>query len=428
MSELINTRPFEIELEKSLEQLNTLISLKSNLESIGKCNKSIALEADRLLPDSGILNIYYSQANNTEKYQLATEGIGLGIVNALSHVMNTVGHVVDKFIDVLKGTTHNSNGHQPTGVIDSVAISKELSNREDVQLLEDVLDDVNHEYPGISLEDALPPTIKIDINSIFESYKNSLTDHEIDFLSSGHVYKTIRNIVDEFSDNDYSDYIETLSDTLAYWLASNLKQTPHIGKDEDVVKTFEAQQKAALLTTFDHYQGKTNTIKDLIDLIGIARANSDTTSILLFKRKPSVLFPHLEHIWSSIKFENITQRDRELIASLETIKKSFEDESKKILHKLDSTRIWPAEEAILKIAHKYYIELASNLMLLMRVASYIKTSSQSAYHATIKSFTYIQKLLNVLHKLPNIDTAKLHKCIDRINEKRKFLNAVVSIV
>ena len=69
-----------------------------------------------------------------------------------------------------------------------------------------------------------------------------------------------------------------------------------------------------------------------------------------------------------------------------------------------------------------------NELTLVKVGGFIKNSANTAYHATVKSFSYINRLLNAIGKLPNVDRDKLLKCIDIINAKRRKIDAITNLV
>ncbi len=173
---------------------------------------------------------------------------------------------------------------------------------------------------------------------------------------------------------------------------------------------------------------KNDSLYDEISKCVSIPPKGDHTHLSLFQKQPSVLFPHIERIWKSIKFERIGEDDRKLISNIDKIRKQYETDGKQIINKLENRKqFWPAEDVVLRGAQKANKEMLNYISSLIKVSGFIKTSANTAYHATIKSFSYISKLLNAIGKLPNVDRDKLIKCIDIINQKRQRIDLITNI-
>ena len=280
------------------QRFESLLNLSSQLESSSDITLATAMEADILVPEKGILTVYFGNANKVQKHQIASESIKASIVEAFKNAYEYIVKMLKQFI----------------GWINEL---------------------INRSFTGS----------KKQIAEIRQKY---------------------------------------------YSIISHIEDLEH--------KCVSIPPKG------------------------------DHTHLSLFQKQPSVLFPHIERIWKSIKFERIGEDDRKLISNIDKIRKQYETDGKQIIGKLENRKqFWPAEDIVLRGAQRVNREMLKYIASLVHVGGFIVKSANTAYHATVKSFSYINRLLNAIGKLPNVDRDKLLKCIDVINQQRRRIDTITHI-
>lgn len=412
-------------------KLDRLFELGNVLEKNQALVMSSAMEADAIAPSKNILSIYFGAGGKDQKYTLATESIKDSIVEAVVKAYKYIADMIKKFIGWLVKLTKDVFHGSEKQVDDVKTVLKDHELLECMKDVDDLLasagsaamesarhGDGDHEYRGDAVK----------VTDVFEIFKRSLNEREVDFLTSGHQYKVIKDVVNEFSNGHYPQFISGFSDELQSWVREGLREAPHVGNDEDVVERFIYKRTRALNEIKQKYHTAISTIDELDRLCVNIPAQGDHEHLNLFQKKPSVLFPHIERIWETVKFERIGDADKKLLVNLEKIRKQFENDTKNVRSKLDSDKQpWPAVEGILRLAQRANREMLSYISSLVKVGGFIKNSANIAYHATVKSFSYITRLLNAIGKLPNVDRQKLNKCLDTIHSKRRAIDMITSI-
>lgn len=426
--EHLNLNEIETGYDQINEKFESLLDISNKLESDGVLSLNTAMEADNLIPDKYVLSTYFGSNDKTQKHQIAVESIKNSIIESIKNAYDYIVSMLKRFIGWLNDIVHRTftGSKKQTDEIHSVLNDAELSS-----CMKDV-DDLYKTAGNVALEDFYNNDEDrgsgIRVTDVFENFKKSLNEHEIDFLTSGHRYKTIKTVVDDFTHQHYADFINGFSEDIQKWFKEGLDEAPHIGKSDDVVERFNYKRTRQLNTIRQKYNTTIVHIEDLERKCISVPPKGDHTHLNLFQKQPSILFPHIERIWQTIKFEKISEDDRKLIANLEKIRKQFETDGKQFIGKLESKKqFWPAEDVVLRGAQRANREMLKYIASLVKVGGFIKNSANTAYHATVKSFSYISRLLNAIGKLPNVDRDRLLKCIDVINEKRRRIDAITSI-
>lgn len=424
----LNTLAMEASHCDICKKIDSLFDLANRIENNKSFNMELALEADLYIPKSNLLDTYFSESDNVEKNKKALEEIHGGIIAAIVAGIAAIIAMIVKFIQFLRRPSINKN------VVTSNEQVKEIKAIVSDHELKTAVDDAIELTNNVSLEDFNSTLIKtanhtgIRIDEVFDSFKSSLNESEVDFLTSGQRYKVIKNVIDDFSTNNFPDYISRITFDINKWADGGLQQAPHIGKDEDVVSKFITDESKKADVIKSKYSSKVNVIKEMEKYCNDHSAKGSMDHLDLFYKKPSILFPHLEHLWDSVRFERIDDEDKKLIASLEKIKKQFEENAKHVQFKLENKKqSWPAEDRMLRLIHDNNIEVMKNIGSLVKVGGFIKSAINTAYQATVKSFSFITRLLRTIGHLPNIDKDKLTKCIDVIQRKRQMLDRITTI-
>ncbi len=424
----LNNQEIEIGHDEVGERIDALMDLAQQMSLDDSLTMSAAMEADAIMPDKNILSVYFGSGNKSEKHKLATESILSGIVESIKKAYDYVVSMIKKFIGWISSFFNGKGFTVEVSVISG--IRGVLNDSYLASALSEVDSMVSQVAKGIGMEDigfmaGHQPSIQI--SEVFENFKRSLNEHEVDFLTSGQRYKVIKDVVSEFTRGHYPDFVNGFSKELQDWVKDGLKEAPHIGRDQDVVSKFTAQ-RIRVINDIKHKYSSTIRGIDELEHKCVGYPPKGDHHLGVFQKQPSSLFPHIERIWQTVKFENISSEDKKLILSLEKVKKQFEADSKQITGMLQTRENgWPAENAVLKLAHSSNRDMLKYIATLVRVGAFIRTSANTAYQATMKSFTYITRLLHAIGKLPNIDRDRLHKCLEVINQKRRAIDSLTAI-
>lgn len=424
MEQVIDACPNYNLYEDISRQMESLMEIGNQIRGDSALKLSSAMEADAIIPHKNILSTYFGADDRQTKHRLATESIADGIVEAVKNLYKMIVEMIKRAIAFIQSFFTKKKF---TGTKEQVDGMKDiLSDHETEKAVDDAMQLLNQS--GVSMEDA-GPKIQIDIGAVFEAYQQALSEHELDFITSGHRYKIIKDVIVEFTSARYHEFVNKYTDEVDTWVELGLNQSPHIGKDETVVYKFKMDEQRKLTGIKEKYTSRFNSLEELERMCFIQNTGEKGTQHLeYFKRKPSALFPHLEHIWKSVPFDRIGDDDRKLMVSLEKVKKRFEDSSKRIDGKLKSERDrWPARDEMLRMANRANKEIMECINSLVRVVGFIRHSADTAYNATVKSFNYITRMLNAIGKLPGIDRERLMQCIDVIQKKRRAIDQLTQI-
>lgn len=424
MCAVLTVGALEKELCEISERLMKTVSLRTALEHQPELTKDIALESAIIHSDDRILATYYSGDDKLKKYQTALEEMSIGIVAAIAAGIAAVVAIVVKLINHLRGNV-NSSGF--TGNKDQVtAVQKIVGDRELVDAVDDALR-IAHDAGGTALED-FRQMGGVAVGDVFDRYKDSLNEPEVDFLTTGTRYHATKDTISEFTSRHFPSYIKGMSEDIENWVTEGLKQAPFVGKSEETVHDFMRDEGTKLAAIRRKYASHAADIEEMERRCRNHSPQGNVGHLQTFRDRPSSLFPHLEKIWKDAKFEHITEEDKKLIASLEEVKQRFEKSANVMKAKAEKRdRPWPAEEAIMRLAHDTHRDVVKHLTGLVKVGSFIRSSTHTAYRATSKSFTYILLILNAINKMPNVDHKALYKSIDVIQRKQRELNEVANI-
>lgn len=423
---LPEVKPFNEQQEDYAKRLDLLEELAEQIEQAKDLSLTTALEADKIIPDINILDCYFSPDEGVATYQKALEEVSAGAVAIVAAAIAAVAALIYKLIQFIRGKLNTPNHF--------------VGNAEQVKAVEDVLrdhelksalseaEDILKHVPKDAMEDMRPQGyVNVSVTEVFDSFKRSLNESEVDFLTSGHRYKVIKDVVEDFSRGKYPDFVYGIGDDIDRWIKDGLDKAPHIGRDSDVVNTFIREQKRQYETIKSDYRQNFSGIRDMVQRCMDHVAKGSIEHLHMFQKKPSALFPHLEHLWRSIRFENISHEDKRLLSSLERVKKQFDEMARKMEGRSEHSRGWAAEDAMLRLAQSSTREMAEYISNLVRVGNFIRNSSEAAYHATVKSFSYITRLLNAISKIPDVDRDRLKKCLDVITQKRNALTGIIQM-
>lgn len=360
---------------------------------------------------------------------IGLEGLMSGIWDMIAKIFDKIGKMIDKLIAWLKSISgmgsSNSNFYTPeTGKkINAIMNDSELKHA-----IADGLKEAS-KATTLGTEDFFSAPIEQTLE-VFTGYQKSLSDKEVDFLTSGHRYKTIEKAVDSYTRARLPEYVMGIEYDLFTWGQEGLNKSLHTGNGEIAVENFVKEQKAKLTELERKYEHSTKFIRAMSDeFAGIANENAARDRLNVFLKSPSGLFPHLEHLWKVIHFDRISEEDSKLINTLEDIHKKHET----MLHRFraqakENDKFWPAEDEMLKMIMTAHKESSANLSKVVKVAGYIKESALTAFNATMKSFSYLIRILSIVSKMGNVDQVKVKRSVEIISQRRRDLNSLLKIV
>lgn len=408
------------------KRISDLIRVADDLEGQTSLSMSTALEADRIVPHKEILSVYFGNDPKVIKHQLATESIKDSIVDAVKKAYQHIAEMLKKFVGWIVDSIKKAYAASKANVGQiKTAIAECVSELSDI-------DELTHSIAdGLSMEDASHYNQNggVYIGDVFEKFRTSLNETEVDFLTSGQRYKIVKDIVHEFSMGNYPEFISGITNDIRFWIEESLEEARNTGRDPDVVKNFSFKQNKKLTDIKQRYYHSITGIDEMDRQCSNHLPKGDYAHLKLFQNKPSMLFPHLQHIWDSIKFEKIDESDKRLISNLDKIRKQYESDAKTISAALvNKDHSWPAEDEVLRMAQAANRNILRYISVLIKIGSFIKHSANTAYQATMKSFTYISKLLNAISRSSTADKDKLNRCLDVIHEKLRSLNDMSALV
>lgn len=361
--------------------------------------------------------------------EVSLEGIASSIWDVIAKIFDKLGKMIDKFITWLKSISgmggSNSSFYTPeTGKkINAIMNDSELKHA-----IEDGLKEAS-KATTIGNEDFFSAPIEQTME-IFAGYQKSLTEKEVDFLTSGHRYKLIEKAVNDYTRARLPEYVMGIEYDLFTWGQEGLNKSLHTGNGDVAVENFVKEQKAKLAEIERKYEHSSKFIRSMADdFAAIANANAARDRLNVFLKAPSGLFPHLEHLWKVIHFDRISEEDSKLINTLEDIHKKHENMLQRFRAQAkENDKFWPAEDEMLKMIMAAHKESSTNLSKVVRVAGFIKESALTAFNATMKSFSYLIRILGVVSKMGNVDQAKVKRSVDIISQRRRDLNSLLKIV
>ena len=153
--------------------------------------------------------------------------------------------------------------------------------------------------------------------------------------------------------SDIEVFIKHLSDKLNADFILNIfdKEYDHIG-DENIITTFNKQERFRLPITFDVYEidGITNELPTYEISIPIKFIYEDSIELTFYPNQSvHIAFLTFEHLWSSfidiLKFKSVYEDRKQAISRYQTLRNEYID----ILHKFDISQIFITTHAYYEI-------------------------------------------------------------------------------
>lgn len=410
------------ESDEQVNKLEQLISFIHGEAPDVSGHREYAVEAAVLFGSPELLTLpAHCFVAGNERYEAAIEGFFDKTREALlrfwEHLKAMVRHVIDWF----KGLFEKKKDKTPDSKKVTTILDKVVGDRQ----LTVILGQEN--VSNVGNEDFRPANGGSRLAKMFENYKDTLTDKEVDFLTSGTYYRNIQLLVKDWNQGRYPSFISSLQADIDRWTDEGLSRTKHVGKDVRVVKEFrDEMQESGNKFMQDHARAFMN-IRHMEEMHQNTRTAGNLHRLHEFLAKPSALFPHISNLWKTIHFESMTEDDRQLIRSLEEIEQSYDVRIKHMRERSSVDKmIWPAEDAFLQLCAKINQDALRHITILTRISDVIKHSAINAFNATNKSFAYIRHLLQQIRMQPNVDRKEVERCLQSIDERHRELQALVS--
>lgn len=385
---------------------------------------SLSLEMEHL-----VNGIY--QAHVKKDMNLGMESILKAAWDMIISFFTKIKETFMKFVNWFKGGKSNTGENdlpdttvKATEEVTAIVKDKELKSSIDAILAEATkVRDVK-----VGTEDFFPYQNKTTTDH-FENFRKSLSSDEVDFLTSGHRYKVLRDTVKDFVDAKFPTFLEHFDKELLFWGDKALDQAKHIGKDASVVGDFIAEQSRHYKDILSGYQKQIDTAQTMANNYSDQRDGGSYDRLYLFYRKPSELYPHIERLWDEIHFERIGEQDKHLLSALEGIIGRYDKLIQKYRNYANgATQDWPAEQEMLKLIAAAHREGARTMSNIMRVTTYLRRSVTTAFQVTMKSFSYLVRIFHIVGTMRGVDNDKVKKSLEVIQDRRKKLMAVLAAI
>jgi hypothetical protein len=413
-----------IDVDSHLEQLEQLDLFIQRLEDAGELSKEVALESAAMFDDTNILNSYYSISDKQQKFNSAVESLGEKIMSGLQKAFQAMLEMVIRIKDWFKkklGLGDYVAGVAILGVAAQQEIQKALS-KVDLSAIDKLV-----ENNGKGLEDYRPAEVNSKLARVFDNYKQTLSDMEIDFLTSGTYYRNIQVLVKDWNSGSYGEFVAKLQSDISDWTGAGLDKTKHVGKDARVVREFKDKMQAEANEMLARHNRKFTAIRYMEETHQNTRTAGNIHRLHEFLNKPSALFPHISNLWKTIHFESMSEDDQKLIKSLDQIEEYFNTRIKALReHASVEKLLWPAEDAFLQLCAKVNQDALKAITVLVRISDIIRKSAICAFNATNKSFSYIRHLLVQVKGTGKANVQEIDKCIQAIDARHAELKNLVT--
>lgn len=414
-------------VDQDLATHNQLVEVAQQVATEG-ISLSLSLEMEHLV--SGIYDAHVKRDT-----KLGLEGILQAAWGIIVRVFEKIKETMMRMVNWLKGgkTANGEDTSLPETTVEAVVEVKEIvADPELKQSIESILAEASKLRGGaatvVGTEDYFPYQTA-NTTEHFENFRKSLSSDEVDFLTSGHRYKVLRDAVKDFVDARFPAFMEHFDKDLLDWGDRALEKAIHVGSDFDVVTKFITEQARAYKDILRKYQHQIDKAQNLATEYEDDRGEGSYDRLYLFYRKPSELYPHIERLWNEIHFERIGDQDKQLLSAMDGIIARYDKLIQKYrVYATEKNRDWPAEQEMLKLiagAHREGARVMSNIM---RIANYLRRSVTTAFQVTMKAFSYLVRVFHIVGMMQGADTDKVKKSLEVIQDRRKKLIAVLSAI
>lgn len=398
--------PFNADIDVVLESFNEAIAdLSNSTKTIASRHMAHMVLIGGVTPKTPEMAL--------ESFYEATKGI---LVSAYEKMLVWLEKIKLYFLKMFKGK-------------DKSKITTKENQAKLHKLLQDPLDSKIDGFLALADKAALEDLSQAGngkLQQIFNRFKETLSDQEADFLTSGTYYRNIKVLVKDWNECKFSAFIKGLQHDIDSWGNDGLSQAKHVGKDVRVVNEFRERMRLKAEDIRAKYRKNFMAIKHLEETHLNLRSAGNLTRLHEFLNKPSALFPHVSNLWKVIEFESMTNDDKALINEIDKITNEFELRIKTMREKTSvDTMVWPAEDAVLQLITKTNQDMLKYISTLAGISAVLRTSAITAFNATNKSFAYIKHILNLVKAMPNVNSVEVERCIDSIDKRHKELEELV---
>lgn len=414
------------QLDQDLTTHNHLVEAAQQVATEG-ISLTLSLEMEHLV--SGIYDAHVKRDT-----KVGLEGILQAAWGIIVRVFERIKETIMKMVRWLKGgktadgedTTHPDTTVETVTEVKAIVADPELKHSVDTILREATK--VRGGGTTVGTEDYFPYQ-NASTTEHFENFRKSLSGDEVDFLTSGHRYKVLRDAVKDFVDARFPAFMEHFDKDLLDWGDNALAKAIHVGSDFDVVTKFITEQARAYKELLRKYQHQIDKAQNLAVEYEEERGEGSYDRLYLFYRKPSELYPHIERLWNEIHFERIGDQDKQLLSAMDGIIARYDKLIQKYrAYAVEKDRDWPAEQEMLKLIAGAHREGARVMGNILRIANYLRRSVTTAFQVTMKAFSYLVRVFHIISMMQGVDTDKVKKSLEIIQDRRKKLIAVLSAI
>lgn len=407
-----------IALEELESQLATLENLREEIQLNG-LDQGRVLEVDSVLGDSKALEGYYMQSDRSQRLKVVLEAVSEGVIAIAVAFLVALAAVIMKMMSWLRGS---SDGGKFSGNSKQLSALHNVMDSDVERAMRDA--DVAHHQRRHGIENGSPN----DVSEVFENFKRSLTVPEVDFLTSGHRYRLVREVVTDFVKGRYGQFVKDVETDINEWMRTGLSKANQIDGSVESVSEFIEEQRALYGAITRQHYSTIESITMMSNKYLTQTPQGSDNHLQMFQERPSALYPHLDRLWKEINFERLAGEDRKLIDSLEQVHRRYEEVSRRLKSQYGSdAKPSPAVEAMVKLSTTAHRAAIGDIGMLVRVAGFIKQNAHSAYNATVKSFSYIIRILTIVSKSSGVDADRIKKSLEVMQRKRKELNDILQL-
>lgn len=423
MSDALPIAEFDT-LDDVLVDHNQLVDTAQRVATEG-ITLAVSLEMEHLVD-----GIYQAHVKGDTKVGL--EGILQAAWNMIVRFFEKIKETFMKMVRWIKGGKH-ANGEDTTHPDTTVKAVEEVSTIVKDPELKHSIDTILAEAakvrtPNTGTEDYFPYQNN-NTTEHFENFRKSLSSDEVDFLTSGHRYKILRDAVKDFVEARFPSFMEHFDKDLLDWGDRALEKAIHVGSDFDVVTKFITEQAKQYKDILRKYQHQVDKAENMALEYDEERGEGSYDRLYLFYRKPSELYPHIERLWNEIHFERIGDQDKQLLSAMDGIIARYDKLIQKYrAYAVEKDRDWPAEQEMLKLIAGAHREGARVMGNILRIANYLRRSVTTAFQVTMKAFSYLVRVFHIISMMQGVDTDKVKKSLEIIQDRRKKLIAVLSAI
>lgn len=379
----------------------------------------LALESEKVLGHARLSNMLGMPRDQVRR--VAMESIWDETKNLAQRAYEKMLELVRQFIDWIRRRIDGQGFRSTSEQVK--AVQNVLGDRQLAQELNQILTDTSFTQALQGSAPAMESNSNERLRTIFQQYKESLSEYESDFVTSGKGFQLLLTVVNEYNRNKYPQLLKTAESDVAAWMDDGFRKAPFTGNDDDVVERWLKEHREALKAKRAAYEKRLDEMAALGSKVSDRVVAPNGSKLLGYYSHPSTLFPELERQWRVSGLENVSREDRELLRTLQEIAERYS----KAIKSPATSKTWPALDEVIRSAIAMQSDVVDDIQQLMFIWRYIQRSGETAYTATQKSFRYIAGVLVCAAEQPGANAQAIKRTIDLLRERQNTLNDVIKL-